>query len=59
MELIVSKKWILKLDPMILFYSLYFCVFYQNHELYKFFKELIDSLDLEEIAQAHILQTKQ
>ena len=40
-QLITSQKWILKLDPLILFYCLYFSVFYRNEETLTFLKDLI------------------
>lgn len=43
-QLIASQKWILQLDPLILFYSLYFSVFYRNEETLTFLKDLIHKL---------------
>jgi hypothetical protein len=43
-QLIAGQTWILQLDPLILFYCLYFSVFYQNEELLSFLKDLIEKL---------------
>lgn len=35
-KLIDSGSWIIDIDPMIIFYSIYFSVFYQNTELFTY-----------------------
>lgn len=43
-QLLSSQKWILQLDPLIVFYCLYFSTFYRNEEALAFLKELIQKL---------------
>lgn len=50
--LISSQKWVLqRLDPLILFYCLYFSVFYENHESLAFLEDLISKLGF---SQSHM-----
>jgi len=48
MNLLDNQKWILQIDPMILFYCIYFTVYYRNQDVYEFLKTLITSLNLTE-----------
>jgi hypothetical protein len=57
-NLISSQKWILTLDPLILFYCLYFCVYYRNQDVYDFLVPLIKSLNLTELNEKKVNERK-
>jgi len=44
--LIENQIWIVEIDPMIVFYCLYFVVYYNNEPIYQYIKKLIHRLGL-------------
>jgi hypothetical protein len=41
MKLIETQSWIIDIDPMIIFYSFYFSVFYQNYPLLEYLQKYV------------------
>lgn len=40
LKMLSSQSWVIKADPMLLFYCIYFCVFYKNEDVLGPMREL-------------------
>ena len=56
-DLILNQEWIIEFDPMIVFYCLYFCVFYNNKVMLDYIKQLIFDKELSSLKPEQAPQT--
>ena len=50
-KLVDTQSWIIDIDPMIIFYCLYFSVYYQNHYLMDFLESYVKKRELTKMAE--------